>query len=108
MLTDILEEPGASIFTISAVKRVAPFDCLDVEYGSSKLLRNIGVYPPHSRRLESVQIIISFTFRALAQVNVLQILAGWLIGSYFVFWKLWKMQITTQCCDRRLSCFSSG
>jgi len=33
----------------------------------------------HSRRLESVQIIISFTFRALAQLNVLHISAGWLI-----------------------------
>jgi len=62
----------------------------------------------HSRRLESVQIIISFTFRALAQLNVLQILAGWLVLCILEVMEDANYNSMAGYCDRGLSCFSSG
>jgi hypothetical protein len=62
----------------------------------------------HSKRLEILQIIVSFTFRALAQLNVLQILAGWLVLCILEVMEDANYNPMAGCCDRGLSCFSSG
>jgi hypothetical protein len=84
-----------------------------MEYGSGKLLSLKHHCLPvemasHSRRLESVQIIISLTFRALAHLNVLQILAGWLILCVLEVMEDANYNPVAGYCDRGLSCFSSG
>lgn len=84
------------------------FGCLDMEYGSSKLLCLPFEMASHSRRLESVQIIISVKFRALAQLNVLQIFAGWLILCILEVMEDANYNPMAGYCDKGLSCFSSG